>query len=539
MKRMLAIFLALFLCTGCANTNIGETNKRHTYQSRFSSEQTIELSDSGIKQNGEPVGETGSIYVSHDIIYYEDKESYDSGMPYGEGTKEERHTQEEALAHTVLNITESGAYRISGTLSAGQIRVDLGENAKENSESVVELILDNANITCSVAPAILFMNVYEWDYAWSTETAKADVDTKDVGAVLVFADGSENNIQGSHVAKIFKDQEGEKKLWKQDGAIYSYMSMNVFGGGTLNLVADNEGMDTELHLTINGGNLNIYSDNDGINTNEDGVSVTTINGGNIKIVAGLGVEGDGIDSNGWLMINGGTVLASANPKADAGLDSDMGSYINGGTVIAFGSTMDWPESDSEQVTMNLQFAKAQNATDGVVIKDSDGKEIFVYEPVKEVKAEGQNRDYQGAVISSPELEVGKEYSLYIGGVKQGYTGTDIFGGPGGFHGMKPSEMGERPPEEMPEMPGDFEGKMPPRPQGEQGQDFKGKGWRPDFADGEMPKKPEGGWGEMPKGEFPEWMGEAPLDGDPQPIEQKTNFVMTDKVNRFSGVSAEE
>ena len=26
-----------------------------------------------------------------------------------------------------------------------------------------------------------------------------------------------NKVSGSHVAKIFKDKEGEKKLWKQDG----------------------------------------------------------------------------------------------------------------------------------------------------------------------------------------------------------------------------------------------------------------------------------------------------------------------------------
>ena len=53
--------------------------------------------------------------------------------------------------------------------------------------------------------------------------------------------------------------------------------------GVLNINADNEGLDTELHLTINGGNINIVAHDDGINTNEDGVSVTTINGGTLHI----------------------------------------------------------------------------------------------------------------------------------------------------------------------------------------------------------------------------------------------------------------
>ena len=148
---------------------------------------------------------------------------------------------------------------------------------------------------------------------------------------------------------------------------------------SLDLTADNEGLDTELHLTINGGDIAIRSDNDGINTNEDGVSVTTINGGNLHIMAGLGAEGDGIDSNGYLVINGGTVVAAANPGADAGLDSDLGSFVNGGTVIALGSNMDWAESDSAQVTMNLQFAQNQSAESAVVVTREDGSVIFAYD----------------------------------------------------------------------------------------------------------------------------------------------------------------
>lgn len=68
-------------------------------------------------------------------------------------------------------------------------------------------------------------------------------------------------------------------------------------------------------MTINGGTINIESQNDGINTNEDNVSVTTINGGELYIDAGLGAEGDGIDSNGWLVINVGAFLPAPTPKA--------------------------------------------------------------------------------------------------------------------------------------------------------------------------------------------------------------------------------
>ena len=306
MKRFLAIALALSLLTGCGvqkevtpetavptapvDTAPAETmplvcnvSREVPFESRYDTATEITLSDNGISVNG--AGETEEVFTSQDIIYYEDRKIYESGNPYGEGQAWETHTAAEAAAHTVVNITAPGAYRISGKLSKGQIRIDLGEDAYENPDAVVELILCDADITCTVAPAVIFMNVYECDGKWSTETAKSDVDTTAAGANLVLE--GENTVTGSHVAKIFKDKEGEKKLWKQDGAIYSYMSMNVFGPGKLELTADNEGMDTELHLTINGGDIAIRADNDGINTNEDGVSVTTINGGNLHIIAGL------------------------------------------------------------------------------------------------------------------------------------------------------------------------------------------------------------------------------------------------------------
>lgn len=534
MKRAISLLLTGLLLTGCSTApaestvpaapipaeSSRKTNQMPEYSSRFDTVTEILLSDDGIRVDGGV--ETESVFTSHDIIYYEEKETYDSGNPYGEGTAEERHSAGEAAAHTVVNITKAGAYRVSGELSAGQIRIDLGEDAYEKEDAVVELILKDADITCTVAPAILFLNTYECDGDWSAETAKAEVDTTAAGANLIL-EGS-NTVSGSHVAKIFKDKEGEKKLWKQDGAIYSYMSLNVFGPGSLELIADNEGLDTELHLSINGGDISICSGNDGINTNEDGVSVTTINGGNLTIFAGLGVEGDGIDSNGYLVINGGNVVSAANPGADAGLDSDLGSYIHGGTVIAMGSTMDWAESDSNQVTMNLQFAGQQKAGSRITITKEDGTEIFSFASDSEYA-----RAYSGLILSHAAFRQGETYHVYIDGVQMAYTGNDV--GQGGHGGM-----GQRP-----EMPGDWEpGQRMEFPEGEtmpEGFDpgkMEERGQKPGNWEGRMP--PEGFEGEMPdrpEGEMPE----PPEGGFGGNGDAATGFFMNDKVNAFSGVTA--
>ena len=528
MKKLLALILAAAMLTGCGSTSTGEGTAAPAelpaesavtpdaqYDSRFGSETKIVLSDSGILVNGGE--ETETVYTSRDIIYYEDRDAYESGNPYGEGEVWERHSTEEAAAHTVVNITAPGAYRVSGKLAAGQIRVDLGEDAYEDPNAVVELILQDADITCTVAPVILFLNTYECDGDWSAETASPNVDTAAAGANLILE--GENILNGSHVARIFKDKDGEKKLWKQDGAIYSYMSMNVSGSGSLNLTADNEGLGTELHLTINGGNIRIDSGNDGINTNEDGVSVTTIHDGKIQINAGLGAEGDGIDSNGFLVINGGTVISAAKPVSDAGLDSDLGSFINGGTVIALGSVMDWAESEYEQVTMNLQFAELQEAGTPIEVRDLQDHVVFSWNPEY---VEGLTRGFQGVILSTPDLKHGEAYHIYVGGAQLQYTGSDVgFGSPGmgGRPGGEPGEI----PEGMPFPKGD-------RPEG---MPFPGGEKPEDFDPSEMGPPP----GYFPGSEFggrvPEPQ-EAPTAGNP-----RTEFYMADMVNCFSGLSPAE
>ena len=546
MKKVISFFLtASLLLTGCASQAAAEATLPEAaqtlpvteaeYVSQFPKETRIFLSDEGINVEGNQEAVT----TSHDIVYYEDRDTYDSGNPYGEGTDADKHTADEAASHTVVNITRPGAYRISGKLSAGQLRVDLGEEAYEDPDAVVELILDNVDITCTVAPAILFQNVYECDGDWSVDTAKADVDTSAAGANLILE--GRNTVRGAYVAKIYKDAEGEKKLWKQDGAIYSYMSMNVYGPGALELDAENEGLDTELHLTLHSGNVVICSGNDGINTNADGVSVTTINGGNLTIFAGLGNEGDGIDSNGYLVINGGRIFAAANPAADAGLDSDLGSFIHGGTVIATGSAMDWAESDSEQVTMNLQFAAQQAAGSKITITREDGTEIFSFQD------DGSHaRPFTGVILSHPYFVQGETYHLLVDGIQQAYTGSDL-----GWGSPRPGGMQEPPeipgggfPGQPPEVPQGFEGEIPEniqpgqRPEPPRGEGSFASGQRdgsrgPQSQEGEAMPSPDHSGNQPP--EPPEGAAVPQLGGEGN----STGFRMTDKVNAFTGISTAE
>ena len=456
MKKVLCLLLALGLLTGCAAGPTETTGPIQTTAPAANGEVLIRLSDEGVE-----FPEDSGVHVANDIVYYE----AGHGEDYGEGEEWEAHTPEEAAAHTVVHITRPGVYRLTGQLSLGQIAVDLGENAKDDPNAVVTLVLDNLDITCTVAPAVIFYNVYE--------SGQPD---GPAGANVILAPGSTNRVVGSHTEEY-------------DGALYSRMSMNIGGEGLLRIEADNEGLDSELHLTIDGGEIFIESGNDGINTNADGVSVTTVNGGRLRIdVAGTTGEGDGIDSNGWLVINGGRVEAYAcGSSMDSGIDSDLGIQINGGTVIATGNMLDRIEEGGQTYAV-FQFAQSQHELTWTLKDPWDS-------PVMECQTPN---DFSNLLFSSPALTEGT-YTLW-----SGETQFEGFAGPGGFFG----DLG---PIERPDFPGKGDGdvEIPPQPTVE----YEIQGAEPPARPEDMPlgQPPEGSDpSNMPAGPMPEGSAEMPV-----------------------------
>ena len=426
MKKMLCMLVCLGLLAGCAAAPVQPSEETWDQPDQT----VITLADGSIQVSG------SGVHTANDIV--------------SDGA-------EEAARHTVVHINAPGTYVLSGKLSEGQIAVDLGENAKDDPNAVVTLVLDNLDITCTVAPAVIFYNVYE--------SGQPD---GPAGANVILAPGSTNRVVGSHTEEY-------------DGALYSRMSMNIGGEGLLRIEADNEGLCSEMHLTIDGGDIFIASGNDGINANADGESVVTVNGGNltIQVTGGTG-EGDGIDSNGSIVINGGTVESYAcADSADSGIDADLGIQINGGTVLATGNMLDRIAGNG-QTYAAFQFAQPQGA--GVyTLKNADGETVL--------ELEAQN-EFQYLLLSDPALTEGT-YTLFSGDTQ--FMGAPALGGfVGGFQ-----------PIERPDWPGRDDGdvEIPPQPTVEY-----------EIQGGQPPARPE----DMPLGQPPEGSDPSRMPGGPMP-----------------------
>lgn len=304
----------------------------------------------------------------------------------------------------IININSAGTYEFSGTLDDGQISVNAN-----NINGEVRIILNNANITCKNAPAIF---IYSKDV--NNENCKVTIKTKS---------GSTNNITGGkikqsvegwedqedilyYIDKGYDDSKQYYERYKYDGAISSDVSLTFEGTGILNVTSTKkEGIESKMHITINDGIYNIASLDDGINASTDNKSIITINGGTIVVnVLDEAEEGDGLDSNGYLYINGGTVYAFAHPGSDNGLDSDLGTYINGGTVLSTGSMYEEVKTSNNTKIVQMNFSKEVNEGESIAIVNENNNVVFAFKTDRKIST---------FVYSSNNL-TNETYNVYTG-----------------------------------------------------------------------------------------------------------------------------
>ena len=256
--------------------------------------------------------------------------------------------------------------------------------------------------------------------------------------------GSNYSVSYDGSAKGLKADEslsvdgGNYTINSADDAVHSNGSI-IFNGGTFNISSNDDGIHADESVEINNSNVSISKSYEGIES-----ANITVNESNVRIIAsddgfnateGMAVEsndgscltinsgyvyvntssGDALDSNGNIVIAGGTVIAHG-PSSDpeVGMDYNGTCKVSGGTLVISGpdSRMTQaPSSSSTQYSVLVKFNTRQSANSIVHIEDSNGNDILTFAPV---------RTYQSIIFSSTELTKGSTYTIYTGG---SYTST--------------------------------------------------------------------------------------------------------------------
>lgn len=135
-----------------------------------------------------------------------------------------------------------------------------------------------------------------------------------------------------HSNKGITINSGDFDITSTDDAIHADGKVEI-NDGKYNISAS-EGIEA-TYIKINKGTINISASDDGINAGKksnDYEATVEINDGNITIKMANG-DTDGIDSNGNLYINGGTINITCNSP----FDYDGKAEYNGGTLIVNGT----------------------------------------------------------------------------------------------------------------------------------------------------------------------------------------------------------
>jgi len=131
----------------------------------------------------------------------------------------------------------------------------------------------------------------------------------------------------------------------------------------------------------------------------------TINGGTLNITA----NGDGIDSNGNLTIGGGNITINGPEKNGNGAIDYAGTFsITGGDVIALSSAgmIALPNADKTQNSISITFDNKYDIGSVVSVKDENGNEII---------SKTSDNTYQYMFLSSSHIKEGNKYNIYIDG----------------------------------------------------------------------------------------------------------------------------
>lgn len=318
-----------------------------------------------------------------------------------------------------LEINGNGTLKLdsseAGSAIVGQesstISIDMDSNGKLSIKTAGDGIDTDGSIT-------VFDGTLKIDGVGDGIDAESDIEIKggdldiDVGGEIVEGtEGASSAVKSGNDIKIsggsfniYADNDGisadgnltvdngKMEMQVGDDGLHADYEL-VIGDGdsepTININQSVEGIEG-AKVTVNSGEVNVFSSDDGINAANkeltDFAYLIEINGGQIYVDAG----GDGIDSNGSVEVNGGSVVVyGADTGENAAVDfEDMegGTFaINGGQVVALGqNVMAKKPTSGKYISFGIEDNMKVNIQKGDTVKilSEDGTEVVTIEAAK-------------------------------------------------------------------------------------------------------------------------------------------------------------
>lgn len=269
------------------------------------STQTAAVNESAIvgTQNLEPVVESVSSEISSIISMTESgtaaltivEDTHEESSDYTWDTTDEivvelngtSATAENAgvsIDASTITITAGGTYRLSGSLSNGQVIVN------SQDDKVVRLILDGAQITSNTSAPL-----------YITDAEKV---------IVLLADNSQNTLTDGNEYTYANVDENEP-----NAAIYSTANLTIYGNGELTVNANfNDGIASKDGLIIANGTINVNAADDGIR----GQDYVVVKNGAITINAtgdGLKSDNDEDTTLGYIVVENGELVITTGGDA--------------------------------------------------------------------------------------------------------------------------------------------------------------------------------------------------------------------------------